>query len=358
MTNYIIKVDNREKDLIKLLEIDNIVLENLDIGDIQFVDIDTDEILILIERKTIADLGASIKDGRYKEQKERMLHSIKKSCRKIVLIEGTNMNTFGLPISTMDSVIINTMLRDNIHIHLTNGINSTVEFINNIMLQLPKYYEQLQSEIILGEDKQYQSEYNCSTSKKENLTHSICFRNMLSQIPSISINIASVYVDKYHNMENFINTLNNLSNKNKYELIKILGDEQYGKLNRRVGEKTAEKIFSHLFNESDYSLEIPIKVKKTKSKTTKTSKKNNLVIVTDPTVTGTIVTGTIVTGTTVTGTTVTNPTVTDPTVTDTIVTDIIIIDKKSNKKTVNKPKKQYKGHIHGLGDTNQYLFSS
>ena len=149
--NYIIKFDNREKELIKLLELKefNLNLENLDIGDIQFIDNDSKEIIIIIERKTIADLGASIKDGRYKEQKERMLHSLKKSCRKIVLIEGNNMNSFGLPISTMDSVTINTMLRDNIHIHLTHNINGTIEFIENIILQLPKYYENLQKEILM-----------------------------------------------------------------------------------------------------------------------------------------------------------------------------------------------------------------
>ena len=86
--DYIIKFDNREKDLIKLLETKgyDVVLENLDLGDIQFVDLISKEIIIIIERKTYADLSASIKDGRYKEQKERMIHSIKNNVRKIVLL--------------------------------------------------------------------------------------------------------------------------------------------------------------------------------------------------------------------------------------------------------------------------------
>ena len=118
--DYIIKFDNREKDLIKILEDKgyNVTLENLDLGDIQFVDLTTKEIIIIIERKTYADLSASIKDGRYKEQKERMIHSIKKSIRKIVLIEGENTSTFKLPINTLTGVIINTILRDNIHIKI------------------------------------------------------------------------------------------------------------------------------------------------------------------------------------------------------------------------------------------------
>ena len=37
--NYIIKFDNREKDLIKILETKgySVTLENLDLGDIQFI---------------------------------------------------------------------------------------------------------------------------------------------------------------------------------------------------------------------------------------------------------------------------------------------------------------------------------
>lgn len=256
--NYIIKFDNREKELIKILELKdyNLILENLEVGDIQFVDYESKEIIIIIERKTIADLGASIKDGRYKEQKERINHSLKKSCRKIILIEGSDMNTFGLPLSTMNSVIINTMLRDNMHIHITKNINDTIDFIDNIILQLPKYYEDLKKEIVLGEDKEYNSQYNCSMNKKDNITPNICFRNMLSQIPGVSASMANIYVDKYQNMENFIDTLNNLSNKNKHELILLLANEKFGKTNRKIGEKIGEKIFNHVFNEANYSLEI------------------------------------------------------------------------------------------------------
>jgi ERCC4-type nuclease len=268
---YIIKFDNREKDLIKLFELKEhkYTLENLDIGDIQFIDSKTNEILILIERKTLADLYASIKDGRYKEQKERMLHSIKKNIRKIILIEGEYMEQFTekncndmnvhcyfpefmkentLPQSTLSSVIINTMIRDNIHIHICKNINETVQFIENIILQIPKYYSDLQNEIILEQPKIFQNEYNCSTTKKENITQKICFRNMLSQIPGISNSIASVIVEKYENMENFITTMKTNGNNDKKSIVKLIGLEQHGKNNRKVGDKTGEKIYLFLFS--------------------------------------------------------------------------------------------------------------
>lgn len=245
--DYIIKFDNREKDLIKILEDKgyNVTLENLDLGDIQFVDLTTKEIIIIIERKTYADLSASIKDGRYKEQKERMIHSIKKSIRKIVLLEGENTSTFKLPINTLTGVIINTMIRDNIHIFMSKTKNDTIEFIENIILQLPKYYDDLKKEIISGEIKEFNNNqnHNYKISKKENLTQEVCFRNMLSQIPGISINMASIFVDKYKNMATFIIELKKEGDKEN--IIKLLGNEKNG--TRKVGNKTAEKIYNFVF---------------------------------------------------------------------------------------------------------------
>lgn len=257
--DYIITFDNREKELIKILEEKgySVNLENLDIGDIQFTDLKTKEIIIVIERKTLADLSASIKDGRYKEQKERLLHSIKKSCRKIILIEGDDYNTFSLPLNTLNSVIINTLLRDNMHIYISKSKEDTILFIENIMAQLPKYYNDLQKEIILGEEKTFQNEFNCQTSKKENITLSICFRNMLCQIPGISNTIANIFVEKHNNIEDFINYFRkNYNDKNT--IINIISNEKYGKNNRKIGNKIAEKIFNHIFTDETNIQTIPV----------------------------------------------------------------------------------------------------
>lgn len=62
---------------------------------------------------------------------------------------------------------------------------------------------------------------------------------MLSAIPGISINMASIFSEKYNNMENFINELNRESVNDKSMIIKILSDEKYG--TRRIGEKIAKR---------------------------------------------------------------------------------------------------------------------
>ena len=247
--DYIIKFDNREKDLIKLLETKgyDVVLENLDLGDIQFVDLKSKEIIIIIERKTYSDLSASIKDGRYKEQKERMIHSIKNNVRKIVLLEGNDLNTFTLSLKTFDGVIVNTLIRDNIHIFMSKSKEHTIEFIEDIITHLPKYYDDLKKEIVDGEFKVFNNEMNCKIAKKDNLTYDSCFRNMLAQIPGLSTTMASVYTKKYKNMSNFILELKKLGNNDKKEMIKILGNEKHGTNNRRIGDKVAEKIYNYLF---------------------------------------------------------------------------------------------------------------
>ena len=78
----IIKIDTREKSLIEIFKeyypTIPISIEQLDIGD---VIITNDYCNILIERKTICDVLASIKDGRWKNQKQQIGRA---SCRERV----------------------------------------------------------------------------------------------------------------------------------------------------------------------------------------------------------------------------------------------------------------------------------
>jgi len=246
--DYIIKFDNREKDLVKLLHEKgyHFDLENLELGDIQIVDPHSNEIIIIIERKTLSDLSASIKDNRYKEQKERLVHSLKSNVRKIMLIEGEKMSDFKLPAKTFDSVVVNTMLRDNIHIHISKNLEDTCKFMENIIIQIVKYYDDLRKEIITGEKAVFQEmASSCKMNKKDNITNDVCFRNMLAQIPGVSISIATVFVEKYGTMNNFLIELG--KNGGKENIVKIIAEEKYGKNSRRIGDKVGEKIYNFLF---------------------------------------------------------------------------------------------------------------
>ena len=90
-----IKIDNREHTLIKLLKALNkdydfhidIEVVKLDIGDISILD-EKGEELLLIERKKLSDLAASIRDGRYKEQSYRLKGYSLHNHHIIYLVEG------------------------------------------------------------------------------------------------------------------------------------------------------------------------------------------------------------------------------------------------------------------------------
>ena len=67
-------IDSRELKLKEIISKDlnlNIEFKNLDLGDIVFKK--NDKEILIVERKTINDLYSSIRDGRYKEQKIRLL---------------------------------------------------------------------------------------------------------------------------------------------------------------------------------------------------------------------------------------------------------------------------------------------
>lgn len=82
-----IVVDARERDIVALFGPDPVDLEvrTLDICDFLFLN-DNGDVVLALERKTIADLDASLRDGRMADQRERMTAAY--GSRVGYLIEG------------------------------------------------------------------------------------------------------------------------------------------------------------------------------------------------------------------------------------------------------------------------------
>ena len=82
-----VTVDNREIGLIKALDQSiGCKVEQLNLGDVVFADKSGTQ--VVVERKTLADLEASIKDGRYKDQVNRLLACPVPNRKIVFLIEG------------------------------------------------------------------------------------------------------------------------------------------------------------------------------------------------------------------------------------------------------------------------------
>ena len=74
-TKLVLHIDYREKGLFEALTKDsdlNVASQNLEVGDVIF-SLEGGEPLLVLERKSLSDLASSNRDGRYREQRARLL---------------------------------------------------------------------------------------------------------------------------------------------------------------------------------------------------------------------------------------------------------------------------------------------
>jgi crossover junction endonuclease MUS81 len=242
-------IDNREKDLINLLNEKKISFntENLELGDILYKSNNND--ILLIERKTVDDLMASIKDGRHREQKLRLLKKQKEGCNIFYLIEGSIL--YNKNKDTLYSSILNTLMRDNIKIIFTGLIDETVSYLLKIETKLDFYknnnYDNINnnSDIINNNCNHINNKYldTIKTCKKDNITKEICFQAMLKQIPGVSSLCAESISKIYPSMNDILKKYNEFENEDDKK--KLLSDIMINK--RKIGKKLSEKIFLFLY---------------------------------------------------------------------------------------------------------------
>jgi crossover junction endonuclease MUS81 len=222
-----------ERDLDKYKDKITIIKKQLEIGDI-CIEID-DNNKIIYERKTITDLLSSIKDGRYKEQKERLLNNYSNIN---YIIEGTDIiasnNIHNQQLLT--SIYYHSIYRDNIKLFFCKNINDTSTLLLMIAIKIiehPEYF------IIKDENKDEKKEYidicKIKSKKISNIDKTTCYLLQLSQIPGISKEIAKNIKEIYPSLNILINSLNNSDNP-----IKLLQEIP------NIGNKKAITIIEYL----------------------------------------------------------------------------------------------------------------
>lgn len=125
-----IEVDSRETALIAQLP--EAIQSGLGTGDVVIGD------KIIIERKRVDDLAASIKDGRWRDQLARMNAMLVENpfIRTAVIVEGKLPDygrvLNGIPRSTLESALAGAFVRDGACIFRTEGILDTVRLIRTL----------------------------------------------------------------------------------------------------------------------------------------------------------------------------------------------------------------------------------
>ena len=215
------------------------IVEQLPLGDIIINDGQND--IIIIERKTLSDLAASIKDGRYEEQSYRLNGIPHHNHNIIYLIEGdfNRFNTFRERIDkqTLYSAMVSIHYYKGFSVMRSNSIEETALIVCNMAYKLNKdktkmgYY----SNVLLNNEKEKEQSTNgdnnldttvsstpnqtnttsekdyCSVVKKvkkENVTPENIGEIMLCQIPGISSASALAILAEFKTLPNLIKCVN------------------------------------------------------------------------------------------------------------------------------------------------------
>ena len=236
-------LDNREHKLIKLIP--STEVENLYNGDIHFL-LD-DKLVLIIERKTISDLSSSVKDGRYREQKARLILKSRENIRVMYIIEEDKPNKYSkynhkLNSSTILSCIVNTMFRDGLFVHQTKSIEDTVELLHKITKQFQKNGKQILERGKNSEEQKFDYINSLNQKKKENVNKNMCFINQLCQIPGVSAKIGESIVNEYTCMVDLIMCYETINNPEKMLINLPINDK------RNLGPCLSNRIYEYLYN--------------------------------------------------------------------------------------------------------------
>jgi crossover junction endonuclease MUS81 len=246
-------IDSREREIAEHFKTTpSVSVSNIDIGDIQFVysDGDDNKIILLIERKTISDLSASICDGRYREQKARILGSGLNRNRIMYLIEG-NVNskiTLKGGSKVLVSSLINAQLRDGFHVYKTANMKETIEYIENILdkfnKNLTEFWNWDSSSL---EDVASNYAATLKTKKKLNMTKDVWFKHQIMSIPQVSDKIADAVISRYASLKTLMFAYENLEASLRPSMIeKIEYSTSTGKT-RKIGPVISKRVFEFVF---------------------------------------------------------------------------------------------------------------
>ena len=264
----IIKIDTREAALLQ--QINNqvavipvfknikVISETLPIGDIIINDETEDK--IIIERKSVADLLSSIKDGRYEEQSYRLNGLNHHNHNIVYLIEGdvNRVNRFKSDNNTEKLTLYSAMFSLNYYkgfsVFRSFSLDETANIVCNMAYKIGKdltkkpFFENKcqivempslnseSSDVVKNDDPDIQvteKDYVgvVKKVKKDNITPDNIGEIMLCQIPGISSVTALAVMEKYKTIPNLIKELE-MNNESMKDLSYTNTKGQVRKINK------------------------------------------------------------------------------------------------------------------------------
>ena len=182
-------LDTREAELIKLLEIP---VKQLPVGDIWIGE-------LVIERKSIRDLEASILDGRYREQRGRILaYCQENKTQPMYILEGSLGSATGrLQKKAIMKFINRLIFHYQIPVMQTNSVQETAELIQALVEQWkddPKNLQRTTELVKVTDGIHIQKKANASDFKQ----FGIC---CLAQCPGVSVKMAETLINTFGSLK-------------------------------------------------------------------------------------------------------------------------------------------------------------
>ena len=192
-------VDTREGDLIKILT--NSPVKQLPVGDIWigFQEDTIKEGALIIERKSIRDFEASILDGRYKEQRGRILSFCQENkTQPMYILEGSLSSATGrLQKKALMKMLNRLVCHYQIPVMQTASLQETAELINALVEQWTEDPTSLQrtTELVKVTD-------GIHVQKKANaMDHKQFAISCLAQCPGVSVKMAMALLETFGSLK-------------------------------------------------------------------------------------------------------------------------------------------------------------
>lgn len=196
-----IVVDYREKALLDAFhqyhETANVEAKNLEVADILIENEAGSK--ILIERKTLKDLSASIRDGRYREQAERLTKSCDVREHVFYLIEGSTTaysktnSKYTLPMATLVSAMFTLSTEFRFSLYRTNDVRESAEWISCVASKFNK-----------GSAGTSNPSQRHLLKKSDEITRDNVESIMIAQVPGISIRSASQIIEQAGSLQQLL----------------------------------------------------------------------------------------------------------------------------------------------------------
>ena len=266
----LIKIDYRETDLLsKMTDINeytdiSIQSANLPLGDIIICTDDGTE-KVMIERKTLKDLAASIRDGRYKEQGFRLSACDVPNHNIFYLLEG-NLQTYkpfhkgAVDKYALLSSMVSITYYKGFSLYRANSLDESAEWLLQVAYKIgkeggePFYMKNITTTTsVSGDAPPGDDAYSTilKRTKKNNITPENIGEIMLSQIPNVSTGVAITIMEKYKTLKNLMDALS--LDKNALDGIKTVNKAGQA---RKINKTTIENIYTYLLAISPLTIEI------------------------------------------------------------------------------------------------------